>query len=144
MFDELSKYKNKNHFFLKSTDKLSEVCNAPHDKSGIYIVYALKGGKIDLVYIGRSGKKNNDGSIFVRKAGLGGIRDRIVNGHQFGKIPRRISWPNQMLLEKIEALDVYWYITHNKDYSDCPREVEDNLLQIHWDIYGHLPRWNKI
>jgi hypothetical protein len=144
MFDELSKYKHKDHFFLNHTDKLLEVCNAPSDKSGVYLVYALKKGRVELVYIGRSGKKNNDGSIFVRKAGLGGIKDRIVNGHQFGKTPRKVSWPNQMGLEGIEALDVYWYITHNKDDSDCPRQVEDNLLRMHREIFGHLPRWNKM
>lgn len=65
--------------------------NAPTDKSGVYIEYTLKGGKIELNYIGRSGKIEKDGSMFIRKAGLGGIKDRIVNGHQFGKTPRRIS-----------------------------------------------------
>ena len=121
MFDELSKYKSNNHFFFKSTDKLAHVCNAPSDKAGIYVVYALARGKVELVYIGRSGKRQADGTIFIRKAGLGGIKDRIVNGHQFGKIPRRISWPTQMQLEGIDALDIYWYVTHDKRCDDCPR-----------------------
>ncbi len=95
MFDELAKYKHKSHFFFKATDNLIEVCNAPSDKSGVYIVYALVKGRIELVYIGRSGKKESDGTIFIRKANLGGIKDSIVNGHQFGKTPRRISWTNQ-------------------------------------------------
>lgn len=144
MFDELAKYKLTNHFFLEATDSLSEKCNAPSTKSGIYIVYALKHGKIDLIYIGRSGRKNSDGSIFIRKAGLGGIKDRIVNGHQFGKVPRRISWINQMREENIEALDVYWYVTHDINNNDCPSEVEKELLQTYASIYGQLPRWNKI
>jgi len=107
MFDELNKYKNTNHFFLRVDDKLPKVCNAPNDKSGVYLVYALARGKIDLIYIGRSGKRASDGIISIRKAGLGGLKDRIVNGHQFGKVPRRISWLNQMKIERIEALDVY-------------------------------------
>ena len=143
MFDELTKYEQHNHFFLKPKDSLKEVCNAPTNRSGIYIVYALKSGKIELIYIGRSGKHNSDGSMFIRKAGLGGIKDRIVNGHQFGKIPRRISWINQIVKEKIEALDIYWYATHNHNYSDCPRVLENKLLQKHLDIYGRLPRWNN-
>jgi hypothetical protein len=81
--------------------------------------------------------------MFIRKAGLGGIKDRIVNGHQFGKIPRRKSWITQMKKEKIEALDIYWYATHNEKYSDCPRVLENKLLQKHLDIYGRLPRWNN-
>jgi hypothetical protein len=143
MFDELNKYKINNHFFFKQNDKLSDVCNAPTDKSGVYIVYALSKGRIDLVYIGRSGEKKPDGNIFVRKASLGGIKDRIVNGHQFGKIPRKISWINQMKIENIEALDVYWYATHDIKCNDCPKEVENSLLQKYYDLYQELPRWNN-
>ncbi|MBI1803553.1 MAG: hypothetical protein HY033_01820 [Ignavibacteriae bacterium] len=143
MFDELIKYKQKDHFFFQLQDSLKEVCNAPTDKSGVYIVYALKNGKTELIYIGRLGKIEKDGSMFIRKAGLGGIKDRIVNGHQFGKIPRRISWPIQMTKEKIEALDIYWFATHNEKYNDCPRVLENKLLQNHLDMYGRLPRWNN-
>ncbi|MEO6149240.1 MAG: hypothetical protein ABIN95_05830 [Mucilaginibacter sp.] len=144
MFDELVRYKNHGHFFLKQTDHLSNACNAPTNKSGIYLVYALQGGKINLIYIGRSGKMNNDGTIFVRKAGLGGLKDRIVNGHQFGKIPRKKSWLNQILLEKIEALDIYWYATHDENTNDCPIEIEKILLSKYFNLYGTLPKWNKI
>lgn len=143
MFDELNKYEQQGHFFLSANSNLKEVCNAPTDKSGVYIVYALKRGNIELIYIGCSGKHSADGSMFIRKAGLGGIKDRIVNGHQFGKIPRRISWLNQMKLEGIETLDIYWYVTHCDHYSDCPRRLENRLLQKHFDIYGRLPKWNK-
>lgn len=112
MFDELSKYKQKDHFFFKPTDSLSEVCNAPRDKSGVYLVHALRGGRIALVYIGSSGKVSKDGKMVVGKTGLDGMKDTIVNGHQFGEIPRKISWPVKMMSENIEALDAYWYVTH--------------------------------
>ena len=61
MFDELRKYKNNNHFFFSEKDDLKSVCNAPKNKSGVYIVYELKNGKIEMVYIGSSGKVQNDG-----------------------------------------------------------------------------------
>lgn len=143
MFDELTKYKQNDHFIFKAGDSLRQVCNAPTDKSGVYIVLALKNGKIELIYIGCSGKITNDGSLLIRKAGLGGIKDRIVNGHQFGKIPRRISWQKQIAFENIEALNVYWYATHNDKFIDCPRILENKLLNIHYQIYGRLPRWNN-
>ena len=41
MFDELNKYEQHDHFFLNPQDSLREVCNAPTDKSGLYIIYAL-------------------------------------------------------------------------------------------------------
>lgn len=63
MFDELTKYKNNNDFFFTSDQDLSDVCNAPKNASGIYLVYELKNGRIELVYIGSSGKVQNDGQI---------------------------------------------------------------------------------
>src|SRR5450432_1268506 len=100
MFDELVKYRHADHFFFSPTDNLAQVCNAPIDKSGVYVIYALKGGRIELVYIGRSGQIKSDGSLFIRKAGIGGLKDRLVNGKQFDE-PRRNSWKRQMLLEGI-------------------------------------------
>lgn len=143
MFDELNRYSLKGHFFLNNTTRLSSVCNAPSDKSGVYLVYGLSKGKIELIYIGRSGKRSSNGLISIRRAGLGGIKDRIVNGHQFGKIPRRISWPSQILIDDIETLDVYWYITHDDKNDDCPSVVERLLLKKHFAIFGRLPKWNK-
>ena len=142
MFDELDKYKHNNHFFYRPVDSLSQVCNAPTDKSGVYLIYALKGGKIELIYIGRSGEIKKDGSLFIRKAGLGGLKDRLVNGKQFGEA-RRNSWKNRMVNEKIEALDVYWYVTHGVNFMDCPRVLENTLLQKHLGTYGRLPKWNN-
>lgn len=142
MLDDLSKYKHADHFFFSPSDNLGQVCNAPTDKSGVYVIYALKNGRIELIYIGRSGEVKSDGTLFIRKAGLGGLKDRLVNGKQFGE-PRRNSWKRQMLFEKIEALDIYWYATHNDDYVDCPRVLENRLLTKHMNIYGRLPRWNN-
>lgn len=142
MFDELSKYKLNDHFFLLPKGNPEEMCNAPTDKSGVYIVYALKGGRIELVYIGSSGEVKPDGKLFIQDAGLGGIKDSLVNGKQFGG-PRKNSWPDKMIREKIEALDIYWYVTHNNSFVDCPRILENRLLQRHVDIYGRLPRWNN-
>jgi len=143
MFDELKKYPN-NHFFYKSTDRLINACNAPTDKSGVYVVYALAQGKVELIYIGRSGRRGTDGNIKTRTAGCGGIKDRIVNGKHFNNLARRKSWPAQMLLENIEALDVYWYVTYDYVNKDFPEDVERTLLQKHIHIYGRLPKWNKI
>ena len=142
MFDELRKYKETNHFFFKATDSLEQVCNAPTDKSGVYVIYALGDGQVELIYIGRSGEIKQDGKLFIRKAGLGGLKDRLVNGKQFG-IARRNSWKVQMIEEKIEALDIYWYVTHCDGFVDCPKVIENELLQKFQDVYGRLPKWNN-
>ncbi len=49
-----------------------------------------------------------------------------------------------MKAENIEALDVYWYVTHDMNNNDCPSEVEKELLQIYAGFYVQLPRWKKI
>ena len=141
MFDELHKYKHNDHFFLKPTDNLIQVCNAPIDKRGVYLIYALKNGRIELIYIGGSGEVKSDVSI-IRKARLNGLKDELVNGKQFGE-PRIKSLKTQMLKENIEALDIYWYVTHNDKYVDCPKDVENILFQKYFKIYGQLPRWNN-
>jgi len=142
MFEELKKYKLTDHFFFRPTDNLRLVCNAPTDKSGVYNIYSLEDGKIELIYIGCSGRVKTDGKLFIRKAGLGGLKDRLVNGKQFGE-PRRNSWRAKMSEEKIEALDIYWYVTHDNSFVDCPRILENRLLQQHLNTFGRLPRWNN-
>jgi hypothetical protein len=140
MFDALNKYKHAGHFSFSPSSNLRRVCNAPTDKSGVYVVYASKSDHKELVYIGCSGKVL-DRILYIRKAGLGGIKDRLVNGKQFGE-PRHCSWKRQMRHDKIEELDIYWYVTHNDEFVDCPRVLENKLLKIFMSTYGRLPSWN--
>jgi hypothetical protein len=137
------KYSDSGHFNFSPHESLSKVCNAPSDKSGVYLIYEKTKSEINLIYVGSSGRKNIDGTIFIRNAGLGGIKDRLVNGKTSGKIPRRVAWPNQMREEGVESLSIHWYVTHGDDYSDCPRVVEKYLLAKHLENFAALPRWNK-
>jgi len=139
LFDEDSRYKINNHFFFSNEDDLAKVCNAPKDGSGVYIIYALARGKIELVYIGSSGKMQHDGRMKSRK---GGLYDRIVNGKQFGEA-RKIAWAKKLEKENIDALDIYWYETYNRHDQDIPAYAEGKLLQEYFDMYGRLPTWNK-
>ncbi len=140
MFDELTKYKNNNHFFFTANEELENVCNAPKDKNGIYLVYELKNGRIELVYIGSSGKIQNDGKIKHRTGGLYG---RIINRHQFWEIPIKKSWKQKLINEKIDALDIYWYVTVDSENIDIPFFVETTVMQRFFEVNGRLPRWNK-
>ena|SRR5690554_1174202 len=139
MFEELEEYESNGHFFFEENDELGKVCNAPKNGIGIYIVYALKNGKIELIYIGSSGKIYQNGTKKVRK---GGMYDRIVNGKQFDE-HIKISWKEKLKTEKIEALDIYWYETFNKIHGDIPATIEGIIMQRHFEIFGTLPKWNK-
>jgi len=139
MLDELEKYKSNGHFFFTATSELANVCNAPKNGMGVYIVNELKNGNVELVYIGSSGKIDQNGNKKIRK---GGIYDRLVHGIQFDK-PRKESWKEKLVAENIEAFDVYWYETFDTYNSDIPSSIEGLLLQGYFDIYGKLPKWNK-
>ncbi|MFA5299514.1 MAG: hypothetical protein WC389_15095 [Lutibacter sp.] len=139
MFEELEKYKTKGHFFFSEKEELKSVCNARINGIGVYLVYALKGGKIELIYIGSSGKILQNGQKKIR---IGGIADRIINGKQFGE-PRKKSWKAKIIAENIEVLDIYWYETFDKKSNDIPSTIEGILIQRFYDIYGVLPKWNK-
>lgn len=139
MFEQLEKYKSNNNFFFDGRIELANVCNAPKNGVGVYFVYALKSGGIELVYIGSSGKIKQNGKVKIRK---GGIFDRIVNGKQFGE-PRRKSWKQKLLEEKIDALDIYWFETFDKNHNDIPLFVEGSIIQSYFHINERLPKWNK-
>jgi len=62
MFNKLQKYKNNDHSFFDERRPLSEACNAPKDKSGVYYILELARGIINLVFIGSSGKMINNGN----------------------------------------------------------------------------------
>jgi len=139
MFDELTKYKNNDHFFFTVQQALENVCNAPKDKSGIFVVWQLKNGRIELVYIGSSGKIQNNGKMNSKD----GLYGSIVNEKQFGEIPRKKSWKQKLIDDEIEALDVYWYDTFNSNNKDIPGFVEATIIQVFFEMHGRLPRWNK-
>jgi hypothetical protein len=122
MFDELNKYKETDHFFLKPSDSLVKVCNAPEKKAGVYIIFALKNGKIELVQIGSSNENE-------------GIRDQIIREQFFLK--------GKMKQENIEALDIYWYVTQTSKAINDPVKIKAQVLKTHQGFYGREPRWNR-
>lgn len=127
MFDILNKYKNKGHFFLNPTDALEEKCNAPADKSGVYLVYELKNGRINLVYVG-SGVKND-------------LKQNIINGPKPANI-RAQSWPVKMLSENIDALDIYWWVVENG--KDNPADIARSIMSMHKFMFDANPKWNTL
>lgn len=144
--ETLTKYKQQGSFNFYSLPIKKDCyrdCEAPTDASGVYLVFGLKGGKEELVYIGRSGKKLADGTIQHRKVNLGGIKDRLVNGkytHSVTNIsvPRYEFWKEMMFKDGFDKLLIRWFVTHSDEYCDCPSIVEDRLIK------SHRPRWNRI
>ncbi|WP_306350998.1 hypothetical protein [Flavobacterium sp. '19STA2R22 D10 B1'] len=139
MFQELEKYQHSNHFRFTKENELVEVCNAPENASGIYLVYSVVDDVKELIMVGSSGTIQNNGELKSRN---GGLYDKIVNGHQFGKMGRKYSWPMQMEKENFDALEVYWYETVNEHNKEIPTYAEAFVLQQFFAANQRLPKWN--
>ncbi|WP_044399467.1 hypothetical protein [Lacinutrix sp. Hel_I_90] len=126
MFQEPKKYTDKDHFFFEAEKELEKVCNAPKDKDGVFKVLELRNGNINLVYIGYS----NSGGLF----------NEIVNGIHYDKNSRKTGWTYQMLKDRTDALDIYWYVTNDKD-DQKKEQVE--MLKDFVEQTGKLPKWHK-
>jgi hypothetical protein len=138
MHKELEKFAVKGSFTFTQDDSLEQVCNAP-ESAGVFVVYATEGESKELVMVASTGTVQNDGTL---KSKNGGLHDKIVEGHQFAKTGRKYSWPAQMKLENIDALEVLWFETFNADIKGIPTAVEGQVLQAFLDQNGKLPRWN--
>jgi len=139
MHKELEKFEVKGNFTFTQDDSLEQVCNAPESGAGIFVVYAVEGDAKELIMVASTGTVQNNGTL---KSKNGGLKDKIVEGHQFAKTGRKYSWPAQMKLENIDRLEVLWYETFNADAKAIPTAVEGQVLQNFLDENGRLPRWN--
>jgi hypothetical protein len=137
MYKELKNFKVSDKFSFTSDDSLEQVCNAS-EGSGVFLVYAVAEEK-ELIMVGSTGTVQNDGTLKIKN---GGLKDKIVEGHQFAKTGRKYSWPAQMKKEDISLLEVVWYETFNDDTKGIPTAVEGQVLQNFFDENGRLPRWN--
>ena len=136
MFDETKKYKENGHFFVKAGDSLNEVSIDVPDKPGVFYIYRLAKGKVELVYIGKSATNPQNSSL----------RDWLLNGSLNNKpdgIKSQEFFLHKIDTEKIDALDIYWFVTMNDKNNDLPGFVEGILMQRFYDVHGRLPLWNR-
>lgn len=147
MFDNiLNKYELKGSFSLQQHEELANKCNAPKDKSGIYLIYKVNDNQETLIYIGSSGQRDINGNLKHRK---GGMYDRIVNGYhpnRFGaekREKRKKTFPNQMKKQNIPEITIYWWITYYDKVKDFPSDIEKQLRDNYKSIYGILPEWHQ-
>ena len=135
MFDELRNYKNNGHFFFKNGDSLREVSKDVPDLPGVYYIIRLAGGRVELVYIGKSGSIEQDGQF--KKQGLrGGLNNKQNDLH------RQDYFEKKFREENIDGLDIYWFVTFDKSNKDLPVYVEGLIMQIFFERHGSLPAWN--
>ena len=135
MFDELHVYKQKGHFFLRAGHFITDKSNVPALPC-VILIYQLKKGHIDLVYVGTTDTENPSGK-FNRKLPMGRVSGKENEEKQ------RLFFDNKLQKSKADAFDIYWYVTSDKDIQHPPSQIEDVILKRYFEIYGCLPEWNK-
>lgn len=136
MFDETKKYKNNGHFFFKKGDDLKQLTKNVPDLPGVYYIVRLAKGSVDLVYIDKAGVIQQNGQFKGQ-----GLQSRL-NGKQDG-IEMKDFLESRFSKEKIDALDIYWFVTLDAKSNDIPGFVEGLLIQRFAEINGRLPSWNS-
>jgi hypothetical protein len=143
ILQEVIQYKDHGHFVFTPNDSLGKCCNAPTNKNGVYIVFALSQGRSEIIYIGLSGEMQNDGTLKTRGGNYGGMKERIVNGDHYNRVQRKKAWLEEMENENFESLEVYWWVTFDDEINHIPAYVEALLIQRYYDDFKKLPRWNN-
>ncbi len=132
----LSKYSYCGDFSFQTGDTLKDQSKDVPDLPGIYYILRVKGGKSDLVYVGKSGTMKQDGNFkkqFLRKR---------INNKQEGMY--REQYFNQKINQfGIDSLEVFWFVTYDNNHRDIPCFVEGQLIQDYFNINSRLPEWNK-
>lgn len=128
MFDELKKYKKSGHFFFRKGDSLVKVSKEVPELPGVYYIIRLSNGRVDMVYIGKSGLKTQSGNKDLL------LKQSINNQQEF--------LDSKMSNADIAGLDIYWFVTMDANHIDLPDYVLGLILQTHFDVYGRLPEWN--
>jgi hypothetical protein len=130
--DDLNKYNKTGHFFFKSGDDLSVVSTAVPHLCGVYYIYRLAEGGIDLVQIGKSGFMQQNGAC----------QTQPLFGEDYQKTQKffEAKWKTE---KNFDGLDIYWFATVDKNHFDLPSYVEGLLMQRYFELYGRLPLWNK-
>jgi len=136
MFKELNKYKKQGHFFFQKGDVLRQKSKDVPNLPGVYYIIRLTKGKIDLVYIGKSGTLQQNG-IFKDQ-----LLHKRLNNKQDG-LPREQFFNQKLEEEQIDALDIYWFVTFDEKQNDLPALIEATIMQRYFDLHGCLPQWNK-
>lgn len=136
MFDELIKYKNQGHFFFQKGDSMVKQSKNVPNLPGVYYIFRLARGRVELVFIEKSGTLLQDGDFnnHLLKTSLNSNR---------GGMGSQAFFEQKIQDEGIDALDIYWFVTFDDHHGDLPAYVEGIIMQRYFDIHGCLPPWNK-
>lgn len=125
----ISKGKKDQCKFPKNGGTLKDITKGIPDAPGVYIICYPED---EIVYIGKAGTVNQDGTF--KKQGL---RRRLTNQHH--GIRREDYFKTKIEEDGIEHIVIRWY---ELESGVIPGYVEGLLIQVYFNEYGLLPKWN--
>ncbi|MFW9940472.1 MAG: hypothetical protein ACFFFT_05485 [Candidatus Thorarchaeota archaeon] len=137
IIDYENNYEN-GRFVLKKEESINVVLkreNIPY-KYGFYLIYGVKGKKIELIYIGKAGTIQQNGVFKKQK-----LRKRLRMKQD--KVPRRVFFQDVIRENKYDHLLFRWFIINEKEIIDLPAFIEANLINKFYKKYKKLPKLNK-
>ena len=101
----------------------------------VYLIYAVRNRRAELLLIGMSGTLRTDGSFKKQM-----LAERLRRKQ--GRKPRAEFYREEMQKRNLEALEFKWWVTFDDKTRVIPRKAEADLLQAYFDDHGRLPPWN--
>ena len=71
------------------------------------------------------------------------VKRNRINNKQEKQIKRQDYFDRKCKKKKIDALDIYWFVTFDDKISRLPGYVEGLLLQRYFEVHGTLHLRNK-
>lgn len=135
----LTKFSVSGTFELNFEDTLKQVItsNQVPNKPGVYLIMSVnESGGEEIIYIGKSGTLNNNGSFKPQ-----GISVRLTKKQE--GIYRQEFFRQVIKENGYKKLKFNWVVTYNSSSNLIPQKVEGDLIQIYFENKGRLPQYNK-
>ena len=125
-------------FKLKPGESINDVVNREHvpDALGVYLIYSKRDDLLKLIYIGKSGTLNQDGTFKKQR-----LKKRLTM-KQDG-IYRKYFFQNVIDDYNFDELIFKWFNTYSDTIKELPGFIEANLLAKYFIAEHELPILNK-
>ena len=136
MLDIIDGYKINGNFFFQKGEDLAKVSKKVPNEPGVFGIFRLMKGRVELVYIGYGEAKNASKGMDI--ATLDYAINNKINGINSQKFLDK-----KLTEEPIDALDIYYMVTYDEDHHELPAFVAARIINDHFEMHGQIPVWNK-
>lgn len=134
--DYADRFPSQGSFELRKGERVVSRAGGVPEEPGVYLIYGLRKGAKELLYVGKAGTLQNNGTFKDQK-----LRGRL-SAKQRGVLRQRF-FQEQIEVLNLDALEFRWFVTFHGSARVIPAKAEADLLQAYFDEKSVLPRWNE-